>query len=291
MGIVGHGKVAGYEDFIQTDASINPGNSGGPLVDSMGRVVGINTAILSRSGMNAGIGFAIPINMALHVVEDLIDDGQVQRGYLGIQIQDVDEDQAKALGLKDIGGALVKTVMGGSPGSKSGLEVGDVVIGINGQRIETSGKLRLVVSNYRPGTEISMDVVRDGKPLTLKAKLDSLPNDFTASNTPGKTEEAPPEAATGEIVSGVSVENLTPALRERYDVPAKIQGVVVSKIDSDSRAAAMGIEEGDVITTVNRKPVSDVKEARQLAKSDEPTVLLKVYRKGDTMLFMVGRDE
>jgi serine protease Do len=291
MNIVGRGKVAGYEDFIQTDASINPGNSGGPLVDSMGRVVGINTAILSRSGMNAGIGFAIPINMALHIVEDLIDDGQVQRGFLGVAIEDLKEDQATALGLKEVGGALVKTVNGGSPAAKAGLEVGDVVIGINGQRIETSAKLRLVVSNYRPGTEISMDVVRDGNPMTLKATLAALPNDL-AGITPSREGSSGAAGGTGEIVPGVSVQNLTPAVRERYDIPAEINGVVVTKLDPESRAASMGVEEGDVITAINRKPVKNLSEAREMSKSSEKTaVLLKVYRKGDSMLFMVGTTE
>ena len=290
MGIVGRGKVAGYEDFIQTDASINPGNSGGPLVDALGRVVGINTAILSKSGMNAGIGFAIPINMALHIIEDLIDGGVVQRGFLGISIKDLDNEQATALGLKETGGALVQMVGGDSPAQKAGVEVGDVVTAISGQRIENSSKLRLIVSNYRPGTEISLEVLRDGKPLTLKASLGSLPTDGLAENLPGKgtPKNGPASNNTAEIVAGVTVQNLTPAVRQRYDVPANITGVIVTHVEAESRAAAMGVEEGDVITDVNRKPVRAVGEAREMAKSNETTVLLKVYRKGDTMLFMVN---
>ncbi|MDZ4288474.1 MAG: PDZ domain-containing protein, partial [Prosthecobacter sp.] len=187
----------------------------------------------------------------------------------------------------------VQMIGGDSPAAKAGLEVGDVVTGINGQRVESSAKLRLVVSNYRPGTEISMDVLRDGKAVALKAKLDSLPTDMTAENFRGRggPKGGPSGNNTADIVAGVTVQNLTPAVRERYDIPDDIVGVIVTKVDPESRAAAMGIEEGDVITAVNRKPVRAVGEARELAKTSEKTVLLKVYRKGDSMLFMVNVGE
>ncbi|HRK13442.1 MAG TPA: Do family serine endopeptidase [Prosthecobacter sp.] len=291
LGIVGKGNMAGYEDFIQTDASINPGNSGGPLVDALGRVVGINTAILSRSGGNIGIGFAIPMNMALKIVEDLIDSGSVQRGYLGVLIGDLDDEKASVLGLKDQGGALITKVGAESPAEKAGLEVGDVVVAVNGQRIDTSAKLRLIVSSQRPGTEVALDVLREGAKLTLKARLEELPQEALAQINRGG--ELPRKGGSGvsnaEIVPGVTVQNLTPATRERYDVPADVQGVVVTTIDTESRAAAMGIEEGDVIQQVNRKPVRAVGEAVELAKNSVKTVLLRVYRKGDTMLFMVNQ--
>lgn len=291
LGIVGKGNMAGYEDFIQTDASINPGNSGGPLVDAMGRVIGINTAILSRSGGNIGIGFAIPMNMALKIVEDLISNGSVQRGYLGVLIGDLDEDKAAVLGLKDQGGALITKVGAESPAEKAGMEVGDVVIAVNGQKVDTSAKLRLIVSSQRPGTEVALDVLREGSKLTLKALLEELPQEALAQiNRSGALpRKGPGGISTGEIVPGVIVQNLTPATRERYDVPADIQGVIVTTLETESRAAAMGIEEGDVIQQVNRKPVRAVGEAVELAKASEKTVLLRVYRKGDTMLFMVNQ--
>lgn len=291
LGIVGKGNMAGYEDFIQTDASINPGNSGGPLVDAMGRVIGINTAILSRSGGNIGIGFAIPMNMALKIVEDLIGNGSVQRGYLGVLIGDLDEDKASILGLKEHGGALITKVGAESPAEKAGMEVGDVVVAVNGQKVDTSAKLRLIVSSQRPGTEVALDVLREGAKLTLRAKLEELPQEALAQiNRGGAAPRNGPGAnSTGEIVTGVTVQNLTPATRERYDVPPDIQGVVVTILDSESRAAAMGLEEGDVIQQVNRKPVHAVGEAVALAKAGEKTVLLRVYRKGDTMLFMVNQ--
>lgn len=290
MGIVRNGKTAGYEDFIQTDASINPGNSGGPLADAQGRIIGINTAILSKSGMNAGIGFAIPINMALSVVEDLLDDGAVQRGFLGIAIQDLDAEKAAALGLDNQGGAIVTMVTANSPAEKAGMEVGDVVVAVGGQKIDGSAKLRLIVSGRKPGTKVPLEVLRDGKAVTLDALLESLPDDNLAKNgtqsTPRSGNKASPNVS--EIVAGVTVQNLTPATRQRYDIPNDVSGVIVTQVAPDSRAASMGVEEGDVITQVNRKPVTAAAEAREMAKSSDKTVLLKVYRKGDTMLFMVG---
>ncbi len=291
MGIVRQGRNEGYEDFIQTDASINPGNSGGPLVDSMGRVVGINTAILSRSGMNAGIGFAIPINMALSVAEDLLDDGKVQRGFLGIQIEDLDEDSAEALGLKQEGGALVKMVGADSPADKAGMEVGDVVIAVAGQKVDSSAKLRLIVSSNKPGSSVVMDVLRDGKPLALTATLEPLPGDAVAAAEPNRNngrKGGAGGASISEVLPGLTIQNLTPAIRQRYDVPEDVQGVAVTKLDPESRAAAMGVKEGDVITHINRKPVRAVGEASDVAKTNSKTVLLKVYRGGDSMLFMVS---
>lgn len=291
MGIVSSGRTAGYEDFIQTDASINPGNSGGPLVDGLGRVVGINTAILSRSGMNAGIGFAIPVNMALHIVEDLIDNGAVRRGRLGIELMDLDREKAEILGLKDQGGVVVKTVIKGTPAEKAGMEPGDVVTAIDGQRVDGSSKLRLIVSGRKPGTAVNLTVLRDGKTVPVTATLDELTDGNVAANA-GNTGPLGGLAGTsvGEIVSGVTVQNLTPGTRQRYDIPDDVSGVVVTKVDEESRAAAMGVQEGDVIMSVNRKPVRAVGEAVEMAKNGDKAVTLKVYREGNAMLFMVGVD-
>ncbi|MEQ1752324.1 MAG: Do family serine endopeptidase, partial [Prosthecobacter sp.] len=291
MGIIGKRNSQGYEDFIQTDAAINPGNSGGPLVDALGRVVGINTAIYSRSGMSAGIGFAIPISLALRIAEDLTDDGEVTRGYLGIFPADVDAESMKLWGLSDESGALVKTVKKNSPAAKAGLQVGDVITSVSGQKVENASKLPLIVSTHQPETEITLSVIREGKPLTMTAKLAKLTPEILAGGE--ITEDpviggGPSGASIAEIIPGVTVQNLTPSTRERHEVPAEIAGVVITKVDTESRAAAMGVEEGDVITEVNRKPVRAVGEAREMAKASSKTVLLKVWRKGDTMLFMVG---
>lgn len=290
MGIVNSGRMAGYEDFIQTDASINPGNSGGPLVDSLGRVVGINTAILSRSGMNAGIGFAIPVNMALRIVEDLIDNGSVRRGYLGIMLEDLDREKAEMFGLSDQGGALVKMVNADSPAEKAGLEVGDVVTAVDGVRVDGSAKLRLIVSGRKPGSEVTMTVLRDGQNVPVKATLGELENSnavATNSNNRGGNQPRQGAGNMAEIIPGVTVQNLTPATRQRYDVPQDVAGVIVTKLDSESNAAAMGIEEGDVIIKVNRNSVRAVGEATEMARKSSKNILLTVYRGGDTMLFMV----
>ncbi len=299
-GIVGRGngqsRVKGYEDFIQTDASINPGNSGGPLVDAMGRVVGINTAILSRSGMNAGIGFAIPINMALNIVEDLLDDGAVQRGFLGVQITDLDATLSERLGIKEHGGAVVMMVGAGSPAEKAGIQLEDVIVSINGQRVDNSSRLRLIVSSAKPGTQIPIELMRAGKRITVNATLEALPEEALSEVGGGSVIPRPGAGGAqqkenvGELVTGVTVQTLTTALRERHDVPANISGVIVTKVDPESRAAAMGVEEGDVISHVNRKAVANAAEARTLAKGSDKTVLLRVWRKGDTMLLMIGNN-
>lgn len=293
-GIVGKGRVRGYEDFIQTDASINPGNSGGPLVDSLGRVIGISTAILSRSGMNAGIGFAIPINMAMNIVEDLLDDGAVQRGFLGVQIADLDSALADRLKMKEQGGAVVMMVGAGSPAEKAGVQLEDVIVAINGQKVDSSSRLRLIVSSTKPGTAIPIELLRNGQPMTVTATLDALPEEALAEVGPGSRgipRSAPPQQEnTSELVTGVTVQNLSKALRERHDVPADVNGVIVTKVDPSSRAAAMGVEEGDVISHVNRKAVATAAEARTLAKGSDKTVLLRVWRKGDTMLLMIGNN-
>jgi len=289
----GRTRVQGYEDFIQTDASINPGNSGGPLVDGMGRVVGISTAILSRSGMNAGIGFAIPINMALHIVEDLLDDGAVQRGFLGVQIAYLDTSLAERLGIKEQGGAVVMMVGSESPAEKAGVQLEDVIVSINNQKVDNSSRLRLIVSSAKPGSQIPIEVMRGGKKITLTATLEALPEEALSENGGTRMLPRPGQGAgpakdnISELVSGVTVQTLTPALRERHDVPSSVSGVIVTKLEADSRAAAMGVAENDVITHVNRKPVASAAEARTLAKSSENTVLLRVWSKGDTKLLMI----
>jgi len=292
-GIVRKGRMTGYEDFIQTDASINPGNSGGPLVDGLGRVIGINTAILSKSGMNAGIGFAIPVNMVMRIAEDLLDDGSVQRGYLGVQITDVTPQFAKQYNIGDQAGALVTQVGAESPAEKAGLQVEDIVIGINGQKVDGSSRLRLIVSSLKPGSSVPMDILRNGQKMTVNATLEALPEEALAEVGPGRSI---PRGGAGkgganvaeELVTGVMVQNLSQPLRERHDIPKEIQGVIVTKVDPDSRAAAMGLEEGDVITHINRQLVPSAAEARTLAKGSEQSVLLRLYRKGDTMLLMIG---
>lgn len=288
VGIVGEGKAAGYENFIQTDASINPGNSGGPLVDALGRVVGINTAIFSRTGMNAGIGFAIPVSMALSVVEDLLAHGKVERGFLGVQIKDIDQEMAKDLGLPDQGGAVVMGVGSDSPAGKAGVEVGDVIVSVGGKKVADSGSLRLTVSGYKPGSKVALDIIRDKKKMTLNATLDALPAEALAGTMPGGTM---PKSGGGsaELIAGVTAKDITPELSEKFNISKGVEGVVVTKVDPNSSAAAVGLTEGDVIQAINRTPVknSDEAKAQMKGKDKKQAVFLKVNRKGDSVLLVV----
>ncbi|MCP5559461.1 MAG: Do family serine endopeptidase [Verrucomicrobiaceae bacterium] len=282
-----------YEDFIQTDASINPGNSGGPLVDSLGRVIGINTAILSRSGMNAGIGFTIPINMVIRIVEDLVDDGAVQRGFLGVQISDVNEEVAGMMQLKDHGGAVVMLVGGDSPADKAGVEVGDVIVSAAGKRVDGSAALRLIVSAEKPGSTIPLEIIRDDKRMTLNAVLEALPDSALAG---GDSERGVPKGKKPgpepiEIVPGLEAQPMSPALRNRFKLPADIEGLVVTKVAENSRAASMGIQAGDVIEAVNKMPVTTLEDAQKLTKDNSRATRLRIYRDGDTMLVIVPLED
>ena len=290
MNVVSSGRMAGYEDFIQTDAAINPGNSGGPLVDALGRVIGINTAILSRTGMNGGIGFAIPIHMALNIVDDLLDDGEVQRGYLGVQITDLDLEKSEALGLKDQGGALVTMVGGDSPAEKAGIEPGDVIVNADGSRVDSSGRLRLMISAIKPGKAVPLEILRNGERITLNATLDELPAEALVANGPATMPRGKGPAKNTEIIPGLIAKELTPQLRKQSKIPDEIEGLLVEEVDPQSRAASMGIQKGDVIQEINRTPVENLTDAKELVAGTQRTALLRVFRDGDSMLVMVGLD-
>lgn len=298
LGIVGEGNLAGFENFIQTDASINPGNSGGPLVDALGRVVGISTAIFSRSGMNAGIGFAIPINMALKVAEDLIDDGKVQRGWLAVEIGPIDEEAQKVYGLKpDQPGVIVMRLGQGGPAEMAGVQVGDVIVSAGGESIDSATKLREVVSSRKAGATLPIEVLRDGKKVTLNATLAALPEEALAKMTrdsplpggaaPDKGPASEARAATGQILDGVTVANVTGALRDQHELPKDAAGVVVTKVNPNSSAAAVGIQEGDLIVAINNRPVKNVDEAAAQTKGGGKTFFLKINRKGEQMMRVV----
>ena len=288
MNVVSQGRMAGYEDFIQTDAAINPGNSGGPLVDALGRVIGINTAILSRTGMNGGIGFAIPIHMALSIVDDLLDDGKVQRGYLGVQITDLDLEKSEVLGLKDQGGALVTMVGGESPAEKAGIEPGDVIVNADGTRVDSSSRLRLMISARKPGSTVPLEVLRNGERITVSATLEELPAEALAATGPGTMPRGKAPAKNAEVIPGLVAKELTPQLRKQAKLPNEIDGLLVEEVDPQSRAAAMGIQKGDIIQEINRTPVGTLADAKDLVEGTQRTALLRIYRDGDSMLVMVG---
>ncbi|MGO8931959.1 MAG: DegQ family serine endoprotease [Limisphaerales bacterium] len=294
MGIVsalGRGGfgINNYENFIQTDAAINPGNSGGPLVDAEGRLVGINTWIISRSGGFQGLGFAVPINMARYVMERLISDGKVARGYLGLWLQpDMTPELAKQFNLPDMNGALVTTVDPDSPGAKAGFKEGDFVIEFNEQKVKDMRQLRLVVSQTAPGKKVTVKILRDGKERTLTATLGEMPKEVLA----GSGQEQPGERGQSktDALDGVEVTDLDAQARSEANVPSNVRGALVTNVDQDSNAAEAGLRAGDIIIEINRQRVHTADEAvaaSEKAKGDR--ILLRIWRGGEGrggMLFL-----
>jgi serine protease Do len=276
------GRVIGegpYDDFIQTDAAINPGNSGGPLINARGQAIGINTAIVSRSGGSVGIGFAIPSNLAKSVVTQLAETGHVVRGWLGVAIQALTPELTKGFGLPDTRGALVSSVMDGSPAMKAGVKPGDVITAYDGRPVGRSEDLPRAVADTRVGREVPLTVVREGKPLTLTVKV-------------GRLEESTQEAAataTGQPRLGLALEPLTPA-RARELGLADTRGVLVQDVEDGSRAARAGIQPGDVIVEVDHRAVETPGQVRQLVTNHPartPLVVL-VHRDGGSLFVAVA---
>jgi len=290
MGIVsatGRGElgITGYEDFIQTDAAINPGNSGGALVDDTGRLVGINTAILSRSAGNVGIGFAVPVNMARAVMDQIIKQGRVIRGYLGVGIQDLTPAIRKALNISEERGALVSSIEEGGPAAKAGLQRGDVILSLNGEAVEDSRDLSFRIASLSPGTTVRLEVIRDGRRREISAIL---------TERPGAEEEERPQPAEPDSPSsalGIQVQDLTPAIREQLQLPPGTQGALVVGVRPGSPAQEAGLARGDVIQEVNRRPIRNIRELRNAlseAAADEPLLLL-INRGGNTIYVAVER--
>jgi serine protease Do len=270
-----------YEDFIQTDASINPGNSGGALVNDRGELIGINTAILAPgSGGNRGIGFAIPVNLARNVMDQITTHGEVTRSYLGVTIQEVTPALAKAMGLNGLEGALINDVQADSPGQKAGLKSGDVIVEINGKKILESNELRMNVSMMEPGQAARLKVFRDGKTIDVTA---------TVSAMPGKPVEKASNESTGgdKTVLGLSVESLTPDDARQLNLPAATKGVVVTDVDPASQAASAGLQKGDVIQQVNRRPVTNAEEFAAAVRHSGGESLLLVNRQGNKLFLAV----
>ena len=273
------GAIEHYENFIQTDASINPGNSGGALLDLHGDLIGINTAIISGGGGgNQGVGFAIPIDMARNVMEQIVDHGKVVRGHLGISIQNVDADMAKAFGLSQGGGALVADVTPGSPAAKAGIERGDIILELNGQPVSAPDDLSLHISQIAPRTTVHLKISRNGQTRDVSVTLDELSEKIEASAT---------GEAGSSALKGVQVQNLTPAIASDLGISARTTGVVITSVDPSSPAAAADLESGDLIQEVNHKPVRNVAEYdRAIGEIHEQQVLLLVKR-GATTRFVV----
>jgi serine protease Do len=275
-----------YEDFIQTDAAINPGNSGGALVDADGRLIGINTAILSRSGGNQGIGFAIPVNLAHDIMESLVKDGKVTRGYLGAIIQDITPSLAKEFNLKDTKGALIGDVVPKGPGDKAGLKSGDVVTEFNGKPVTSSRQLRLTVARSKPDKSVPVKILRDGTTKTLTVTLKELPGQDAIAKASDK-------ARTDEgTLNGVTVADLDARARRQFNVPADIQGALVTDVEEDSAAAEAGVKPGDVILEINRTRVRNSEEAVKLTENPkDKTSLLRIWSQGGTHYLVVDESK
>jgi serine protease Do len=270
-----------YEDFIQTDAPINPGNSGGALVNDRGELIGINTAILAQeSGGNQGIGFAVPVNLARQVMDQIETHGHVTRAYLGVNIQEVTPAVAKALGLDGPEGALITSVSPDSPAERAGLKVGDVILDINGAKVSERNQLRMQVSLMNPDQNVRLKVFRNGQNVDLTARLSEMPGEKVAK---AGTENQDHEAA----LQGVSVEDLDARTARQLGLPASTKGVVVTEVDPASQAASAGLKEGDVIQQVNRQPVESASDFARAVKKSSGASLLLVNRAGNEMFLAV----
>ena len=275
-----------YDDFIQTDASINRGNSGGPMFNMDGEVIGINTAIFSPSGGSVGIGFAIPSQLAQHVVDQLREFGHARRGWLGVRIQTVTDDLVEGLRLKDTKGALVANVTPGGPAAEAGIQQGDVVIEFDGKAITEMRKLPRVVAETPVETEVDIVVWREGREMTLKVRVGELDETETAAATTTTPEEEGAPTVEGPIDAlGLSVAELTPELRERFQLGDEPTGVVVTEVGAEGAAAEKGLQAGDVIVEVDQQTVAtpaDVAGRVDEAKANGYRVVtLLIYRQGD----------
>jgi len=268
--------IEDYEDFIQTDAAINPGNSGGALVNDRGELIGINTAILSHgSGGNEGIGFAIPSNLARKVMDQIVQNGKVTRAYLGVYIQPMSPELAKAFGESAPQGALVGDVTSGSPAAKAGLQNGDIIVDLDGKAITDSNQLRMSISMMQPGDTAHLKVWRNGSERNAAVKLETLP---------GEKEQASLEQASPqEALEGVAVDNVDDQTVQQLGLPANTKGVVVTDINPSSPLVDAGLQQGDVIQQVNHNPVKNVSDFNQAVQKAGKDPLLLVNRQGHTL--------
>jgi len=269
-----------YEDFIQTDAAINPGNSGGALIDVDGRLIGINTAILTHSGGFQWVGLAIPSDLVRNVVDSLVRSGKVVRGYLGLSIQNLTPSLAENFGVKARAGALVTDVKPGTPAARAGLRSGDVITKVGGADVTDASRLSLAVSETPPDTKVDLQFVRDGRTESVTATTVAMPN----RRADGRIEEAAPVASDdGDkgVLNGVSVADIDSAARQQFAIPGRVRGAVITEVSSDSASARAGLEPGDVILEINHHAVASADEAVKLSEdATSKKTLLKVWTHG-----------
>jgi len=261
-----------YQDFIQTDAAINPGNSGGALVDTDGRLIGINTAIYSESGGSEGIGLAIPTDLAREVMVSLVKDGKVTRGYIGVHIQPLTAALAKEFALKNDQGALIDEVVPNGPAAKAGLQNGDVILQFNGKAIADARRLSLEVASVAPGEKVPVGIWRDGAAKTVDVVVKDLPGQAQLAKNDSIQSDA------NDTLQGVAVTDLSAQERQQFSVPGKIQGAVVTQVDPSSAAADAGLKPGDVIMEINKQQVKSADDAVKLtSNAKDRTTLLHVW--------------
>jgi len=286
-----------YDRFIQTDASINQGNSGGPMFDMNGNVIGINSQILSPSGGNVGIGFAIPSEQAMPIIETLRKGGTVQRGYLGVQISPLGEDMADSLGLAKNRGEFVQGVEPGEGAEKAGIKPGDVIVRVNGREVTQDETLSLLVSNLPIGSKVPIDIIRGGKRMSVTAVVGERPSeeklaqfgDDQDGDDFSQSDDSQSAQAAGQDL-GLSVQALTPSIIRQLGLPATTRGVVIAAVDGDSDAGAKGLRRGDVVLSANNRPTPTEAEltaaVREVKQSGRSAILLQVLRRGQQPAFI-----
>lgn len=280
-----HIGVSDFGFFIQTDAAINPGNSGGALVDMGGRLVGINTAIFSRTGGNLGIGFAVPANLARGVMTSLISDGRVTRGYVGAMIQDVTPALARSFKLSEPGGALISEVVPDGPAARAGLQSGDVVTELNGKKVSDMRQFRLRVAETKPGSTVALKVLRDGATKNLNVTIREMPGEDGIVRASATTSD------TG-VLNDVTVADLDAANRRQFDIPPSVRGALVTEVQPNGPSANAGLKAGDVILEINRKAVKNADEAVKLTDNvSDKTTLLRVWSNGGSRYVVVDEND
>jgi serine protease Do len=288
----GNVGIADYEDFIQTDAAINPGNSGGALVNLQGKLIGINTAIFSRTGGSEGIGFAIPSSIALDIVESLTKTGKVVRGWMGVAIQEITPALAKSFKLPEQRkGVLISDVNENGPSYAAGMKRGDVVVAFNGKEVQSVSQLRNLVARTTVGKEADIKILRDGKEQSLKIKVAERPSDeVLAKREPVPSAPAETIKPPDNVLAALRVQTLDAAMMSQLNIPAKTTGVVVSSVESGSPAESAGLQRGDVIQEINHevvKSLEDYQKASAKVKKDEMVVLL-LSRQGNNLFVAVN---
>jgi serine protease Do len=270
--------IADYEDFIQTDAAINPGNSGGPLVNIKGELIGINTAIFSRSGGYQGIGFAVPSNMARLVMEQLVKEGKVTRGWLGVTIQELTPELSEKFGLQRSQGALVGDVAAGSPAAKAGIKRGDIILEFNGKKVKDVGGLKNMVAKAEIGSELSVTILREGRKQALKMVIKELPKEFAEKSGP----EMVPEEFRFEGLAGLAVTELTGDIARQLGLRSNEKGVVIVRIEQGSPPEEAGLRRGDVIQEIDKKKIDSLDAYNKIVAKIKPngSVLLFINRGG-----------